>query len=152
LVVDTSGRALQLAAVAGADVLKPSLNELEGFSGATLRGTAEIVTAARRLLDSGINGAVVVSLAASGAIVVQQHEQHAWQVHAPPVRVVSTVGAGDSLVGALCVALLSGRSTLDAVRYGVAAGTAAVLTPGSALCEPADIETLHAQVGVSRIA
>ncbi len=151
LVVDTSGLALRLAAGVGAEVLKPSLNELEGFIGSTLRGAAEIVTAARRLLDSGANDAVVVSLAASGAILVQRGDKRAWQVHAPPVRVVSTVGAGDSLVGALCVALLSGQSTLDAVRYGVAAGTAAVLTPGPGLCEPADIEQLHQQVGFTPI-
>ncbi|MFN0027627.1 MAG: 1-phosphofructokinase family hexose kinase [Acidimicrobiales bacterium] len=151
LVVDTSGRALKLAAAVGADVLKPSLNELEGFAGSTLHGASEIIPAARALLERGPNGAVLVSLAASGAILVQRHDHQAWQVHAPPVRVVSTVGAGDSLVGALCVALLSGHAMLDAVRYGVAAGTAAVLAPGSGLCKPADIDRLHHEVRVTAL-
>jgi 6-phosphofructokinase 2 len=64
----------------------------------------------------------------------------------PPVHPVSTVGAGDSMVAGISAGLASGRSLAEAVRLGVAAGTAAVLTPGTELCDAADVERLVDQV------
>lgn len=58
---------------------------------------------------------------------------HSGVVHLPavPVEARSAVGAGDSFVGAMIFALASEWAILDAFRYGIAAGGAAVLTPGT---------------------
>jgi 6-phosphofructokinase 2 len=58
------------------------------------------------------------------------------------VQVVSSVGAGDSFLGAMVWALEAGRELEAAFRYGVAAGTAALLSPGTRLCGIADVERL----------
>lgn len=55
-----------------------------------------------------------------------------------PVR--SAVGAGDSMVAGLVVGLLRGRSLRDALALGIAAGSAALLTPGSQVCRRDDVE------------
>ena len=69
---------------------------------------------------------------------------------APPVeRVVSTVGSGDSMVAGMVAGLLGGDDMVDAVRRGVAAGSAAVLTPGTDLCHPEDVDRLYALVEIS---
>jgi len=61
-----------------------------------------------------------------------------------PVR--STVGAGDSMVAGIVLSLARGMSVRDAGRFGVAAGAAAVMTPGTELCRREDAERLYAQM------
>jgi 6-phosphofructokinase 2 len=62
------------------------------------------------------------------------------------VAVASTIGAGDSFVGGLVWALDRAAGLEQALRYGMAAGAAALLTAGTALCQPADVERLAQQV------
>ena len=58
-----------------------------------------------------------------------------------PVRAVDTVGAGDTFVGALAVALAAGIAPLEAVVAAAAAGAAAATRPGtqSGMPRPADV-------------
>jgi 6-phosphofructokinase 2 len=151
LIVDTSGPALIAAATVGTELLKPSRRELAEFAGHDFSSDAQIEGAARRLLAIGGNGAVVVSLGAAGALLVRAHGE-TRRIHAPSVRVVSTVGAGDSLVAGMAVALERGSDLEEATRWGVAAGTAATLSPGTGLCRRADVERLVAQVVTSPLA
>ena len=64
-----------------------------------------------------------------------------------PVRVPpgSGVGAGDAMVAGVAVGLIQGRPLTDAVRLGIAAGAAMLLTPGTAPCTRADTERLLEQ-------
>ena len=62
-----------------------------------------------------------------------------------PVR--SAVGAGDSFLGAMTLALARGERPENAFRHGMAAGTAAVMTPGTELCNAADVARLYAVMG-----
>jgi len=64
------------------------------------------------------------------------------------VKLVSTVGAGDSFLGGLIWALDAGLPIRDAFRYGVAAGAAAVQTPGTGLARKADVERLLPAISV----
>jgi 6-phosphofructokinase 2 len=64
----------------------------------------------------------------------------------PPVRVRSKVGAGDSMVGGLTVALAENRPLEEAVMFGVAAGAAAVMNEGTELCRREDAEQLFQSV------
>jgi 6-phosphofructokinase 2 len=66
------------------------------------------------------------------------------------VEVRSAVGAGDSFVAAMTVALVEGRTPVDAFMRGIAGGTAAVLTPGTGLCRREDVERLYQQVLASQ--
>lgn len=60
----------------------------------------------------------------------------------PTVPKVSAVGAGDSMVGGILKAFADGMLPSIAVKYGVAAGTAAVMTEGSQLCNKKDTEKI----------
>jgi len=57
------------------------------------------------------------------------------------------VGAGDSMLGAIVLALAGGRELGDAVRCGVAAGAATVMRPGTELCHREDVQRLIAELG-----
>jgi 6-phosphofructokinase 2 len=135
VIVDTSGPALMAAAHAGVYLLKPSVHELADCAGRTLTTFDEIADAARRLQESGPTRAVLVSLAADGAMLVVDGLPPRI-VEAPRVDVISAVGAGDSLVAGLVVALEAGCDVTEAARRGVAAGTAATMTRRHSLCQP----------------
>lgn len=141
VIVDTSGPALGVALAAGADLVKPSARELASLVGRELHTETEIVQGAAEVLRGSATKALVVSIGAGGCFLVT-HDEAPQRFRAPTVRVVSSVGAGDSMVAGIAVSLGRGLSMSDAVAYGVAAGTAAVLTSGSQLCESAAIDEL----------
>jgi 6-phosphofructokinase 2 len=68
-----------------------------------------------------------------------------------PIKPVSTVGAGDSFLGALVARLAMGRDMEDAFRYAVAAGSAALLAHGTELARRDDVERLLGAVTVRSI-
>jgi 6-phosphofructokinase 2 len=140
LIVDSSGPALRQAM--GAWLVKPSLRELQTLAGRDLPDATARVVAARGLIVEGLAEVVVLSLGADGAMLVMREEQEHFPAIAVPVR--STVGAGDSMVAALALALCRGEPLRQAVRFGMAAGAAALLRPGTQLCRREDVDRLFA--------
>lgn len=149
-IVDSHGPGLA-AAAGSATIIKPSQRELAALVGWEPATAEEIERAARQVLAEGSVGAVVASRGPSGALLAARDEAPVW-FRPPAVRPVSAVGAGDSMVAGIAASLIAGSDLVDAVRRGVAAGTAAVLTPGSQLFDVADVERLADQVIVTRAA
>lgn len=87
--------------------------------------------------------AVAVTLGGEGA-ELRRGGRVVARAAPPPTTVVDGTGAGDCFTAALTVALLSGRSDTDALRYACAAGALAVSRPGAqpALPTAADVERL----------
>ena len=149
VVLDTSGDALKATLAKGVFLVKPNWGELEDLVGRPLPQTDQLITAARTLIANKSAEIVAITLGKDGALIVSQNE--AWHSVAPPVTANSAVGAGDSFVGAVTLALARAQS-LDAVlAYGIAAGTAAVLSPGAELSSAADVERLYAAMRVTRL-
>ena len=148
-VLDTSGAALESALKEGVYLLKPNLRELNEFLGAEAADDSAIVAASRRIIARYGVEVVVTSLGENGAILVSADKT--WRAEAPRVHVLSAVGAGDSFLGAMVSRLATGHPLEDAFRYAVAAGAAAVLTPGTALCDRADVERLLPQVRIRNL-
>jgi 6-phosphofructokinase 2 len=141
LIVDTSSDGIKQALKEGVYLLKPNLAELAALTGCDNLMEDEIAAAARSIIRRRQSTAVVVSLGASGAILVTHNEQ--VLVPAPIVKSISTVGAGDSMVAGMVMKLANGAGFLSATRYGIACGTAATLNPGTALCKKEDVDKLY---------
>ena len=140
-VVDTSGPALAAAVKEGGLLLiKPNLAELAELTGLTLEEPEAIVVSAQGLIAQGASHYVVVSLGPQGAMAVSS--KMSVHITPPPVKKLSTVGAGDSMVGAMCLKLAAGATLGEVVRFGVAAGTAATLRHGTQLCDPQETARL----------
>lgn len=140
-VLDADGEALRLGVGAGPTLVKPNLDELQRLVGLPLSingrvDTAAVVSAARGLLALGAR-IVVVSLGAQGALFVDRTQ--AIMAKGIPIKAQSTVGAGDSVVAALCLGLERGESLERLVKPAVAAGTAAAATPGSEAFDPSSL-------------
>lgn len=144
LIVDTSGEPLRNAATRGTFILKPNLRELAVMTGVPSVSREGVDEAARLLVERNGVEVVVVSAGAAGAIVADR--RHVLHVPAPVVPPVSRIGAGDSMVAGMVVSLARGSGIDDAVRYGVAAGTAAVMSTGHRLCTYDDTERLFAEM------
>ncbi len=144
LIVDTSGEALQHAVKEGLYLIKPNLDELSNLYGKEKLATNEILMAARSIIQDGGCEVMVVSMGKEGAMLITKEKQ--LQVTPPPVTVHSTVGAGDSMVGGMLVALSKNWSLEDMLYYGVAAGTSATMNHGTELCKKEDTERLFAKM------
>jgi len=140
VVVDTSGPALVAALQSGAYLVKPSARELASIVDRELETEAEIIGAAIEVQSQSHVEVVVVSIGPGGAVIVTENKTH--RLRAPAVKVRSAVGAGDSMVAGIATGLQRDLDLADAVRLGVAAGTAAVLTDGSDLCRESDVDRL----------
>lgn len=141
MIVDTSGRPLHLAVQEGVFLLKPNLSELCSLVNKEYLQMNEVDEAARQVIRNGHCEVVVVSMGPAGAILVTKdmHEK----IPAPTVKKLSTVGAGDSMVGGMAWMLAQGKSFLEMVRFGVACGTAATMNAGTQLFKRADVYKLY---------
>ena len=111
--VDTSGAALRMAIECGVDLIKPNRHELEEVLGGALENPSALAAAALRLQRGGV-AHVIVSLGGDGALFVSPDS--ALVAKAPPVAVVSTVGAGDSLLAGYLAGLVTGRTPEERAR------------------------------------
>jgi 6-phosphofructokinase 2 len=144
VVLDTSGKPLVSALQEGVYALKPNLRELQELANAPFANEQSWLAAGRRLIESGGVEIIALTLAEKGSLLMTR--DGALRASVPEVKVVSTVGAGDSFVGGLVWALASGHRIVEAFQWGVAAGTAAVLNPGTQLCDADDVVRLVEQV------
>lgn len=143
-VLDASGPALAAALAEGVFLVKPSRRELSAHVGAELDTEQEQVDAASALVADGSAQHVALTLGAEGAVLASAAGVRRLAV--PPVPVSSTVGAGDSFLGAFVLRLAQGRPVEDAFRSAVAAGSATVLRRGTELCRRSDVERLEAEL------
>lgn len=149
-VLDTSGRALTQAVQAGGIYFfKPSLEELEELTGKTLQSEASQLDAARKLIHTGQTKMLVLSLGQKGALLVS--EQLTLRASGVAVTPVSSVGAGDSLVGAMVWALERGYSLEQSLRYGISSATATIMNTHGQMGGAVDIAALLDQIQITRI-
>ncbi len=141
VVVDTSGKALCQAVREPVYLIKPNYRELIDLVGREPRDETEQETLALSLVREGGCEVVLLSLGAAGVLLATREGTE--RLRAPVVPVRSKVGAGDSTVAGVVLSLAQGRPIRDAVLFGLAAGAAAVMTPGSELCRRDDVERLH---------
>jgi 6-phosphofructokinase 2 len=144
MILDTSGPALAIGVDAGVYLIKPNLRELQDIMGEEYRDEAQQEEWAGQLIRQGRSEVVVISLGAGGAVAFWKDGR--LRLRAPTVPIKSKVGAGDSMVGGMVLALSRGMDLPDVVRFGMAAGAAAVMTPGTELCRREDTERLYAQM------
>lgn len=107
--------------LASVDILTPNEHEAQ-----TLTGEADAQAAARKLLALGVQN-VILKRGSRGALLL--NAQGAKEFQAPAVKVISTVGAGDTFNGALAAALARGEPLARATDFAVKAASLRVSRP-----------------------
>lgn len=143
-IVDTSGPALQALKGKHAFLIKPNIGELCKMLNVNWLDKDDVPNAAHQAIRDGYAEIIVVSMGPDGAWLISN--DHRYFVAAPPVEKKSTVGAGDSMVAGITYSLQKNMTLRDAIRFGVACGSAATMNDGSQLFKKADAEKLFATI------
>lgn len=142
-VLDTSGPALAACIASGGVFLaKPSIGEFRALVGKELIQESDIADAAMNIVEQGGAQYLAVTMGRDGALFAAK--SGCLRLPAIEVEARSSVGSGDSFLAAMVHAFALGKEPEDAFRFGLAAGAAAVLTPGTDLCRPEDVQRLYA--------
>lgn len=148
-ILDTSGTTLVAALDAHPTVIKPNTDEVAQAMGKEVTTADEAVGAALGLRERGIE-TVIVSLGSGGAIMAC--EEGTFRGMAPKIEIVNPVGAGDTMVGALAVAISRGLAAPERLRYAMACASANCLSASTGHFEMADALRLLGQTVVERMA
>lgn len=150
VIVDTSGASLKAALDVGVYLIKPNLREFQDLAGISSADEPSLIQAGRRLFDRYRIEIIALSMGPGGALLLTR--DIALRAEGLPIELVSVSGAGDSFLGAMVSRLAEGAPLETALRYGVAGGSAALLSPGTGLCLGADVHRLASSVNVTAIA
>ncbi len=144
LAIDTSGDALVASLAARPRLIKPNRAELSEIAGVELGSIAEVIDAATRVRDRGVD-LVLVSLGADGAVLVGPSGVMVGESRVE--RPKSPVGAGDCFLAGFLSRFSLDESKVDAAMLeALAWGAAAASLPGTSVPGPSDIDHTNVQL------
>ncbi len=152
VILDTSGPALVEAInhpIPGLDTLRMDGYEAEQIAGRLLATREDSANFAAELVARGVARTVIVARGADGSVLANDHERLFCQ--AAKVKVISTIGAGDSFVAGYVLMRARGQDAAPALAMATAAASSAVTTPATDLCRPKDVIRLLPQCKVTRL-
>jgi 1-phosphofructokinase/tagatose 6-phosphate kinase len=151
--IDCEGEPLRLGVEAEPFLVSISQREAEGLVGQEFTDDDDYRLALDEIAEMGPQGVVVTTETGCVARFVEDRTVHRFRAVAPRVEPVSSVGAGDVLLGAFLASRLADRRPLvDALRSAVAAGSASTLEVGAGRFDPRQAARLAPSVEVSELA
>lgn len=124
-------------------MIKPNEEEIRIYS-----NKSSAYEAALDLRNAGIEN-VIVSLGENGAIY--SSKEGIFSAKVPEIQVVSTIGAGDSLIAGFIGAISKGKTYIDAFKLGVSYGSAACFISGTNPPKSEDIEKIYKNIKIEEI-
>lgn len=149
LVFDSSGVVLEAGLKLKPWLIKPNQDELSAWAGKPLTTRIEVEAAAIKLQQQGIDN-VVVSLGSEGALWVTA--EGCWFAEPLTCNLVSTVGAGDSMVAGLIYGLVQGYCVKEAMSFATAVATLAIEQSGVGIKSREALQVRQAEVTIKSVA
>jgi 1-phosphofructokinase len=146
--LDASDEGFRQAVGALPALIKPNIDELQEFCGQRLITQAEVIAAARRLLDLGLQ-TVVVSMGEQGALFVE--DDGVILAIPPKVAVKSTVGAGDAMLSGMVAGKIEKRSLKACARLATVFSVIAVTHIGAGLPPATSLQSIADHIQLKRI-
>ncbi len=146
VLLDADGDLFRNGVQAGPTLIKPNKYELCQYFGLNEDiSDEELITHAKSLFDFGIEY-IVISLGAQGAIFMTTTET--LKIPGLKVHVLSSVGAGDTMVGALAYGLDQQLTIQKTAKLAMASSAAACMTEGTKAPEMKEVEKLLNQIEI----
>ncbi len=121
----------------GLYLLRTNKHEFAALAGRSLAWPEETEAFAREFVKQRNIEKFVITFGGGGAMLAAS--DRVFRAPSLPVKIISAVGAGDSFMGALCVALMRGDNDQDALRFAMAAAVATLTTPGTELFDADEV-------------
>jgi 6-phosphofructokinase 2 len=147
--LDTDGDPLLHGIEAKPTIVKPNQSEAERLLNTALITRSQLIEAVQRMKAMG-PASVVLSLGSRGVIAATSTEG-ILEVIPPAIEALCPIGAGDAMSAAIVWALDRQEPFSEALRWGVAAGTASTKLPGITLANLEQTKQVYAQVQITRI-
>ncbi|MBE7040270.1 MAG: 1-phosphofructokinase family hexose kinase [Ruminococcaceae bacterium] len=135
-VLDASGEPLKLALLKKPYAIKPNIDELSELAGRPLNNDAQITEMIKKLLSDGTS-MITVSMGEKGAFFAKDGK--IVRAKAFDINFKSAVGAGDSMVGAICYSIANGETLERTARLGTSAGCITTSKPATNLCSAREV-------------
>ncbi len=142
------GEALVEGIDAKPTVVTPNQKEADRLLSRTLLTRTHYLEAAERIRSMGAES-VVLSLGSRGAVAA--YPDGLLEALPPRVEALCPIGAGDALSAGYSWAMQRKLNAADALRWGVAAGTASAKLPGMNFATLAQTQEIYRQVEVRRV-
>jgi 1-phosphofructokinase family hexose kinase len=146
--LDTGGEALRIGLQAKPTMVKPNRLEAERLLNRNLLTRQQSVEALHEISHMGAE-TVVLSLGSEGAMGISGNGS--YHALAPEIQQKCPIGAGDALAATCVWALSQNKPFPEALRWGVAAGTAAAATPGTSFGSLSETQRMQARVRLEEI-
>jgi 1-phosphofructokinase family hexose kinase len=146
--LDTDGAPLDTGIKARPTVVTPNQQEAERLLDTALVTQSQVISAAQRIRKMGAES-VILSLGSRGALAAFDHRM--VEVVPPRIDAVCPIGAGDAMAAAFTWAMERKNDFQDAVRWGVAAGTASASLPGMRFASLAQTEEVYNRVETRQV-
>lgn len=127
VILDTRGLPFVEGLKEGVFLTKPNNHELEEFFNRKLNNIEEIIQAGKDLQALGSKN-VLISLGKDGSILITEKEVYIG--NAPQGKLISSVGAGDSMVAGVVYGISKGMTLEDSYKYGIASGSSTAFSEG----------------------
>lgn len=121
VLLDTSGNNLKKGMYARPYFMKPNIKELETLQGKKMQNLDDIKDAATEIVEWGVPH-VMVSMGSKGIVYAYEENGEVMTSHipAPKIKVINSVGSGDSAVAAFAMAQLDGLDPIATLKRCVA--------------------------------
>lgn len=139
VILDTSGENLMQGVKACPTMIKPNKDEIKSLLGVDAESREDVIAAGKKLHDGGIPY-VVISLGKHGALVVC--DEGVFEGNPPDVKVVNTVGCGDSMVAAFAVGLVRRYTAEKALQFALAVSSANAMCKQTGYFYQADLDKI----------
>lgn len=146
--LDTSGDALRFGIEASPYLIKPNKEELEQLTGTTISNQDKLIGAAKYLLNKHVE-VVVISLGGEGALAF--HNDIAYKINIPKVKVESPVGSGDSMIAGFAVGIQRNYDLEDILKLGAACGTANAMESETGKIDIKNVKSLINKIIIEKI-
>lgn len=149
IAIDASGDVLKSALSGQPYIIKPNIHELEGVVEREIEDEKEAIAAAREIIETYGVTYVLVSMGEQGAILVTADE--AYLAGVLPVEVVSTVGAGDSMLAGFIFALTRKKTLEECLAFGTACSALTISVDGYPSLDIDEVFDKSRQVHVEKL-
>ena len=120
VILDARDEAFKIGLKEKVFLTKPNKKELGEYFNKKIESTEEIIKYARELIKEGSEN-VIVSLGKDGSVLITKDE--AYIGNAPDGKLISSVGAGDSMVAGIVYGISNNLSIVDSYKYAIASGS-----------------------------